>query len=110
MIGYTDFNLIEYSVSNKIMKNKLNYRHLEHLIRGVSNHRRIQILEQLEETPGMDVMKISRRFRINFKTASAHLRRLFLSGMITKKNAGANVVHHLTDRGLNILIFLRTLE
>ena len=86
------------------------FRQLERIIRGVSNHRRIQILELLHTAPELDVAQISRRLGINYKTASEHTRRLAISGMITKHNKGASVQHDLTSRGRKTLIFLRTLE
>jgi Mn-dependent DtxR family transcriptional regulator len=89
---------------------KLNYRQLERVVRGFSNHRRIEILELLEKIPELSVVEISEKLKINFKTASEHIRRLAIAGLVIKRSAGASVRHKLTERGELILKFLRTLE
>ena len=90
-------------------KNK-NYRKLERIVKGFANHRRIQILELLEKNPELSVIEITQELNMNFKTASEHIRRLAISGLIMKRSDGTNIRHRLTDRGLTILKFLRTLE
>mgnify|MGYP001598740201 CR=1 FL=1 len=89
---------------------KKNYHHLERLVRGFSNHRRIETLELLEKVPELSVVEIDGRLRINMKTASEHLRRLAIAGLVLKRSEGASIRHKLTDRWLIILKFLRTLE
>jgi len=88
----------------------LNHRQLERMVRGFSNHRRIEILELLEKVPELSVVEISNKLKINFKTASEHIRRLAIAGLIIKRSAGASVRHKLTERGKVILKFLRILE
>lgn len=86
------------------------YHRLERIVRGFSNHRRIEILELLEKRPELSVAEISERLKINFKTASEHIRRLAITGLLMKRSDGNNIRHKLTARGLSILKFLRTLE
>jgi predicted transcriptional regulator len=86
------------------------FRQLERIVRGVSNHRRIQILELLDGNPELDVIGISRAIGINYKTASEHIRRLAIVGLVLKKAVGTHVQHAMTPRGRAILKFLRTLE
>ncbi len=86
------------------------YRQLERIVKGVANHRRIQIIELLKESPELSVIEISAKLNINLKTASEHIRRLALAGLVMKRSDGASVRHRLTSRGLTILKFLRTLE
>lgn len=86
------------------------YRHLERIIKGSSNHRRIQIMDLLSAYPELSVGEIATRLKINMKTASEHIRRLAISGLVLKRNQGKNVRHKLSDRGVIILKFLRTLE
>lgn len=85
-------------------------RVLERWMRAVGNHRRIQILDLLDTDPELSVIEISEKLKINFKTASEHLRRLTIAGLIMKKSKGKSIRHKLTSRGTNILTFLRTLE
>lgn len=88
----------------------LTLRQLERIVRGFSNHRRIQILALVNDNPELSVGEISYKLKINIKTASEHIRRLAISGLILKRNQGKNVRHKLSDRGIIILTFLRTLE
>ena len=85
-------------------------RHLERLVRGFSNHRRIEIMGLLARSPELSVAGIARELDINFKTASEHIRRLTIANIVLKRNIGQNVHHRLTDQGMNILKFLRTLK
>lgn len=86
------------------------YRELERQVRGFANHRRIQIMELLAKRPELSVEEISSTLNINFKTASEHIRRLAIAGLVIKRNEGNAVRHKLTKRGETILKFLRTLE
>lgn len=85
-------------------------RQLERIVKGFANHRRIQMLELLEREPELSVVEISEKLKINFKTASEHLRRLVISGLVLKRCQGNFVRHALSDRGKGVLKFLRILE
>ena len=85
-------------------------RQLERIVKGFANHRRIQILQLLSDSPELSVTEISEKLKINFKTASEHIRRLAIAGLVLKRNQGANVRHKLSPTGNSILKFLRTLE
>ena len=85
-------------------------RQLERIVKGIANHRRIQILELLFESPELSVIEISDKLRINFKTASEPIRRLAIAGLVLKRNQGTAVRHKLSASGNDILKFLRTLE
>lgn len=87
----------------------MNYRQLERLVRGFSNHRRIQILDLLKRQSELSVEEIAATLRINAKTASEHIRRLAIAGLVLKRNEGAAVRHKLTPHAHNVLKFLRTL-
>lgn len=86
------------------------FRELERLVRGFSNHRRIQILSMLKKKPEMSVEEIAEALNINFRTSSEHLRRLAIAGLVMKRNDNTSVRHRLTHRGEIILLFLGTLE
>jgi DNA-binding MarR family transcriptional regulator len=89
---------------------KMNYHQLERLVRGFSNHRRIAIIELLDRKPELSVNEIADELHINFKTASEHIRRLAIAGLVLKRADNNNVRHKLTPRGNSILKFLRILE
>ena len=89
---------------------KLSYKSLERLVRGFSNHRRIEMLELLKEKPELSVAEIATTLKINFKTAAVHVQRLAIAGLVLKRNEGNAVRHKITPRAESILKFLRTLE
>lgn len=86
------------------------FRQLERIAKGFSNHRRIQILELVSAKPELSLQEISTQLKINVKTASDHIRRLAIAGLVLKRNRGVNVLHRLSPRGDIILKFLRKLE
>lgn len=85
-------------------------RKLEKIVKGFSNHRRIEILALLDRKRNLSVMDVARELRVNFKTISEHIRRLTHAGLVTKKNMGAAVEHTVSKLGGYVLKFLRTLE
>ena len=88
----------------------MNYRKLERIIKGVANHRRIEILVLLQRKPELSVADIADELKVNFKTVSAHVGKLASSGMIMKRNDINFVRHKATPRGQTILKFLRIVE
>jgi DNA-binding transcriptional ArsR family regulator len=64
----------------------------------------------LEKTPELSVDEIADELDINFRTASEHIRRLAIAGLVIKRNDGNSVRHKITSRGKSILVFLGTLE
>lgn len=86
------------------------FKKQERIIRGFSNHRRIEILNLLDSKGEMDLTRISRELGINFKTCYEHARRLSVAGLVFKRYKGASVIHWVSPRGKNVLMFLRTLE
>ena len=89
---------------------KKRYKEIERMVKGVANHRRLQILDTLSKEPELSVTEISEQLDIDFRTASEHIRKLVLAGLVMKRNDGAAVRHALTRRGQDILKFCRTLE
>ncbi len=89
---------------------KKNFKQLERIVRGFSNHRRIRMLEVLDNRPELDLRTLAQACGTHIKTASEHARRLAVAGLILKRAKGTRVLHALSDRGRQILIFLRTLE
>ena len=85
-------------------------RQTERHIKGVANHRRIEILFLIAEHGGISVELISRGVGCNIKTISAHILRLEHAGLIRKKNIGRRVVHELSPYGKLIHKFLMTFQ
>ncbi len=88
----------------------MNFHKLERAVRGFANHRRIEIMEILKRYPELSVDEIATKLKINFKTASEHIRRLAIAGLVLKRSDGKSIRHKLTSRGQSILKFLRILE
>ncbi|MDP3962945.1 MAG: hypothetical protein Q8Q39_00415 [bacterium] len=86
------------------------YLLLERLVRGFSNHRRIEILARLEKVPNQSLQDIAEFSGIDFRTAGEHMRRLQLASLVTKRFKGRHVLHALSPLGKHVLTFLRTLE
>ena len=97
-------------MKNKSKNKNKSYWHLERIVKGFANHRRIQILELLKYQPELSLIDISELLGVNFKTASEHIRRLAIAGLVVKRSDGKSVRHKVTDRGIVVLKFLRTLE
>lgn len=85
-------------------------RQLERIVKGFSNHRRIEILALLHAKPELSLSEIAGTTKINFRTASEHVRRLAHAGLVMKRYEGNFVRHALTPSGQTILKFLRILE
>ena len=92
------------------MKNKLEYRKLERVIKGIANHRRLQILELLSEEPELSVQEIAERLKSEMKNISAHITKMAIAGLLIKRSDSKSVRHKLTKRGEIILKFVRMLE
>jgi len=86
------------------------YRQIERVVRGFSNHRRVQILDVLDKHPELDLMEIAGTCGILFRNASEHVRRLAVAGLVLKRPKGKRVLHALSPRGRSVLAFVRKLE
>ena len=92
------------------MKNKLEYRKLERVVKGFANHRRLQILELLNNESELSVQEISERLKSEMKNISAHITKMAVSGLLMKRSDSKSIRHKLTNRGILILMFVRMLE
>ncbi len=88
----------------------LKKRALERIVRSFGNHRRIEMLDLLSKNPELNLTDIASSFKINIQTASEHVRKLTISGLVMKKSQGRNIRHKLTKRGSNVLTFLQSLD
>jgi hypothetical protein len=86
------------------------YRQLERVVRGFSNHRRIQMLETLDARPDLDLLTLARVCGVNVKTAGEHTRRLAAAGLVFKRPKGRSTLHAVSPRGRAALGYLRAVE
>jgi predicted transcriptional regulator len=83
-------------------------KQLERYCKGVSNHRRIEILFLLKKTPNLSLDEIAVALKGNFKTISAHTHRLVQAGLLRKSRAGMQVKHALSPFGQKFHKFLNS--
>jgi len=83
-------------------------KQLERHLKGLANHRRIEILDLISQNEGISVEEISEELKCNFKTLSEHLRKLTQAGLVNKKYQGRRVVHSLSPYGKIFHRFLST--
>ena len=74
-------------------------KQLERHLKGVANHRRIDILMLIAKRDGIILEEISDALDCNIKTISEHTRRLVQAGLVNKKYSGRNVMHSLSPYG-----------
>ena len=85
-------------------------RQLERHMKGVANHRRIEILFLIAREKGITVENIAERLNCNIKTISVHTQRLSQAGLVQKNNRGREVTHELSPYGKIIYNFLETFQ
>ena len=61
------------------------------------------MLDLIDSTPELSVFEISKNLKIHYKTASSHLRRLIIAGLILKRSKGKDIRHKVSERGKTIL-------
>ena len=81
-------------------------KRLERIVKGFANHRRIEILQLLSAHPDLCVGEISEKLQIELKTASEHVRRLALAGLVQKRYKGREVRLRAFGKAREILAFL----
>lgn len=79
-------------------------------MKGVANHNRINIIKTLEDYPYITLEGVVNKLNLNYKTTSAHVKILELSGLVIRQHHKINVRLSLTQKGKTILKFLRMLE
>ncbi len=84
-------------------------RHLERIVKGFANHRRIAILELLKKKPECSVEEISDALKLNYENTSDHVRKLAIAGLVLKRYQGTKVRQRLTERGESVLTFCKSL-
>ncbi len=85
-------------------------KQMERHLKGISNHRRIEILFLIANNKGLSVDDISGRLQCNLKTISSHIWRLSQAGLVRKNYQGRAVVHELSPYGKIFHKFLTTFQ
>ena len=83
-------------------------KQLERYLKGVANHRRIEILILVSKREGITLEDIAATLNGNIKTIAEHTRRLHEAGLLNKKYVGRNMSHTLSPYGKIFHQFLQT--
>jgi predicted transcriptional regulator len=94
--------------TNTSVRYQKSAKQMERHLKGIANHRRIEILFLVANDEGISVEGISGALKCNFKTISEHVRRLVLAGLVDKKYEGRHIIHKLTPYGRTFISFLTT--
>ncbi len=86
-----------------------NPRDLEKYFKGVANHRRIGILNLVDQNPNITVEGISEKLECDFQVAAVHTQKLSRFGLINKKYIGRSVGHAISPYGKKFLAFIQSL-
>jgi DNA-binding transcriptional ArsR family regulator len=81
-------------------------KQLERYFKGISCHRRIEILDFLSKNNGATLDEIASALKANFKTIHEHTKRLYQAGLINKNYKGRAVAHSLSLYGQKIHKFI----
>jgi len=83
-------------------------KQLERYIKGLANHRRLDILLFVQKNPGINLEGITEQLGCHFTTVSVHTHKLVRAGLLNKKYIGQVVSHNLSPYGKRFLSFLKT--
>jgi DNA-binding transcriptional ArsR family regulator len=81
-------------------------KQLERYLKGIANHRRIEILRFVRKFDGGTLDQIAEGIQGNGKTTSEHTRRLVQAGLLNKNYQGRQVRHTLSPYGKRFLDFI----
>lgn len=83
-------------------------KQLQRYFKGLSHHRRIDILLLVNINEGVTLDAIAQALKCNMKTASEHTRRLVIAGLLNKKYKGRSVAHFLSPYGKKTIMFMQS--
>ncbi|MEK7109562.1 MAG: winged helix-turn-helix domain-containing protein [Patescibacteria group bacterium] len=85
-------------------------RQMERHLKGIANHRRIQILMLIAAHGGLTLDDIVKTVDANEKTVGEHTRRLAQAGLVNKNYRGKFVEHTLSPYGKLFVKFLKSFQ
>jgi DNA-binding HxlR family transcriptional regulator len=103
-------SLQQKSLENKIINPKRDILEVENIFKGLSNHYRIKILISVCNDPGITLDQITELTQGQFKTISAHVKRLVLSHLVSKKYKGKFVQHFPTRLGKDLFKVIKNIQ
>ncbi|MFA6523991.1 MAG: winged helix-turn-helix domain-containing protein [Candidatus Paceibacterota bacterium] len=85
-------------------------KQMERHLKGMANHRRIEILLLISKNDGITLDGIIETLDANPKTIGEHTRKLYQAGLINKKYQGKFVEHTLSPYGKMFVNFLKSFQ
>jgi len=85
-------------------------KQMERHLKGMANHRRIEILLLIAYNKGITLDSIIYRTGANEKTIGEHARRLYNAGLVNKEYHGKFVKHTLSPYGKIFVNFLKLFQ
>jgi DNA-binding transcriptional ArsR family regulator len=82
-------------------------KQIEKYLKGVANHRRIEILFLIAGNGGLTLEQIANNIGGNISTICEHVLKLNRAGLIDKQYQGRSVIHFLTPYGRIFYNFLK---
>ncbi len=85
-------------------------KQMERHLKGVANHRRIQILLLIAVRGGITLENIAESVQANDRTVGEHVRKLTNAGLVDKAHRGRYVEHNLSPYGKVFVRFLKSFQ
>jgi len=83
-------------------------KQLERYFKGVSNHRRVEILLLVARAPNISLEKIADTIECDIKNACQHTQKLVHAGLLNKKYFGRTVGHSVSPYGRKFIQFMKS--
>lgn len=83
-------------------------KQLERYFKGVSNHRRVEILLLVSRAPNISLKKIAESINCDIKNACQHAQKLVQAGLLNKKYIGRMVGHSISPYGKKFITFMKS--
>lgn len=83
-----------------------NSKQLERHLKGVANHRRIDILLLINKSDSIKLEDIAEILECNLKTIAGHTSKLVNAGLVNKRHQGLAVMHSLSPYGKIFVEFI----
>ncbi len=85
------------------------YYDLEKVLKGASNHRRIEVLFLLYSSHDIATEEIIGKLRINYQTGTMHLQKLVRAGLVDAHRQGSTLIHNISKLGKSIIYLLKNI-
>ena len=85
---------------------RANFYKWQNMFKGVSNHRRIEMLFWVDKNPGVGTAEVISSLKINYQTGASHMQKLVRSGLLLSYRKGIGIGHWVSPLGKSIIRLL----